>query len=104
MTDKLMMGTIAVLFFMIVIGFTFMAYCCGIWLKNRREDRAGQVRRASREMSSRYSKCWTEWATLLDERDEEIENLKGQISVLTQSLDRTKQILATSEGLRGVKA
>lgn len=87
----------AVLFITVVLAGVFSVEVAGVWIRNKREERANGVRAAEKEISARYDKERESWLAILSEKDIEIRSLTEANNRLNKNLDIATRVLAVAE-------
>lgn len=87
----------SVLFVTVILAGVFSVEVSGVWLRNRREERANAVRDAEARMSDRYDRERNSWLAILEEKDKELENANEMITRLQKNYDIATRVLGAAD-------
>lgn len=86
-----------VLFITVILAGVFGAEISANWLRNRREQRRGDVREAEQRMSDRYDRERNSWLEIIAEKDREIDVLNGMVKKLEKNYEIATRVLAVAD-------
>lgn len=96
-TQMVQLVCTSVLFITVILAGVFSVEVCGMWLRNRREERRNTVRDAEQRMSDRYDKERASWLAIIQEKDKQIAGLNAMVARLEKGNDIANRILKNAE-------
>ena len=98
--EKVIVGSLSVLFCLIAITTTALVLASSFWFKNQQGKRSREYKKEQDRIVARADEDRKAWQALLAERDKQIDQLLAQVASLSGALSRTKALLEKSEEMR----